>query len=234
MNSTTISFAYLYPRQATLRKCLRTDFKVSDHFYHILVRDLPGIVLIPQFAAWRRLLKDLITYFREVQATYEIRSKALVKLSSTVNSLSGGRDFLSEGGLNDAVGILRGYTAISVSESNKARAIQEDVIAQLTGLRTDLNQKIKEIKSLSGDFKNSVERERDNTKRAVEQLKEALTLSETNPAAASGKGDPFIVRLVVERQVEKQIDEENYLHRVSRAPVTMLPLASSNFATGVS
>lgn len=125
---------------------------------------------------------------------------------------------MSDGGLHDAIGILRGFTAVSVAESNKARTIQEDVIGQLTSLRNDLNQKIKEIKSLSGDFKNSVEKERDTTKRAVEQLRDALALSETNPAAASGKGDPFIVRLVVERQVEKQIDEENYLHRVRKSP----------------
>ena len=48
----------------------------------------------------------------------------------------------------------------------------------------------------------------------ADQLREALALVETNPAAASGKNDPFIIRLAVERQVEKQIDEENYLHRV--------------------
>ena len=46
-------------------------------------------------------------------------------------------------------------------------------------------------------------------------MQEALGLVDLEPSAASGKGDPFIVRLGVERQVERQLDEENYLHRVS-------------------
>ena len=121
---------------------------------------------------------------------------------------------MSEGGLNDAIGILRNFTQVSIVEANKARNIEDDVITQLNSLRNDLNQKIKEIKSLSGDFKNNIEREKDNTKRVVDQLREALNLADSNPGAASGKNDPFIVRLSVERQVQKQIDEENYLHRV--------------------
>jgi hypothetical protein len=34
-------------------------------------------------------------------------------------------------------------------------------------------------------------------------------------SSATGKNDPYVVRLGVDRAVEKQIDEENYLHRVS-------------------
>jgi len=93
--------------------------------------------------------------------------------------------------------------------------LEEDVIVQLTGLRSDLAQKIKEIKSLSGDFKNNVDREAEGTRRAVRDLQEALGLVETDPHASSGKGDPFIVKLGVDRQVARQIEEENYLHRVS-------------------
>lgn len=91
--------------------------------------------------------------------------------------------------------------------------MEQEVIVQLTGLRSDLQQKIKEIKSLSGDFKNSVDREIDGTKKAVNHLQEALGLLDNDASATSGKGDPFIVKLGVERQVEKQIEEENYLHR---------------------
>lgn len=89
------------------------------------------------------------------------------------------------------------------------------MINQLSGLRADLAQKIKEIKSLSGDFKNSVEKEKETTRKCVTLLEEALALVDSDPSAVAGKGDPYVVRLGVERQVERQIDEENYLHRVS-------------------
>lgn len=120
---------------------------------------------------------------------------------------------MSEGGLDDATRILRGFHKQSVSEANKSKDIENDVITQLNGLRSDLSQKIKEIKSLSGDFKNNVEKERDTTRKAVSALQDALAASASDPSNASGKNDPFIVKLSVERQVEKQIEEENYLHR---------------------
>lgn len=80
---------------------------------------------------------------------------------------------------------------------------------QLTGLRSDLGQKIKEIKGLSGDFKNNVDKETEGTRRAVRELQEALGSPSTD-----AKSDPFLVRLGVDRQLGRQIEEENYLHRV--------------------
>ena len=83
-------------------------------------------------------------------------------------------------------------------------------------MRRKIKDKIKEIKSLSGDFKNNVEKEKEGTRKAVAALEEALAVVDSDPSAIAGKGDPYVVRLGVERQVERQIDEENYLHRVSR------------------
>ncbi|OAF99551.1 uncharacterized protein CC84DRAFT_1130312 [Paraphaeosphaeria sporulosa] len=173
----------------------------------------PTDILANRFQAWRKLLKDLITYFREVGASYEHRSKALLKVSNVVNNTNAPALFLADGGLNDANKILRDYHKQALSESNKAKEIESEVVNQLSGLRADLSQKIKEIKSLSGDFKNSVDKEKENTRKAVGALEESLALIDSDPAAVAGKGDPFVVRLGVERQVERQIDEENYLHR---------------------
>jgi hypothetical protein len=168
--------------------------------------------------AWRKFLKDLITYFREISSSYEHRAKSLLKVSNVINNTNAPASLLSgNGGLNDANRFLRDFHKQSIVEANKARDIEADVINQLSGLRADLAQKIKEIKSLSGDFKNNVEKEKENTRKCVTALEEALAVVDTDPSAIAGKGDPYVVRLGVERQVERQIDEENYLHRVSRA-----------------
>lgn len=123
--------------------------------------------------------------------------------------------FLASGGVDDALQILRGYHKTAFAESNKSKDIENDVILALVGLRSDLNQKIKEIKSLSGDFKNSVDKEMDNTRRVVKSLQEGLGQSDVDPAQQTGRQDPYLLKLAVDRQVEKQIDEENYLHQVS-------------------
>ena len=134
--------------------------------------------------------------------------------------------FVTSGGLGDAIHILRDFHKHALAEGNKARDIENEVIMQLTGLRSDLQQKIKEIKGLSGDFKSSVDKEQEGTKRAVRALQESLGMVDHDAAATSGKGDPFIVKMGVDRQVEKQIEEENYLHRVRVSKKIVAPLVA--------
>ena len=109
--------------------------------------------------------------------------------------------------------MLSEYHKQTILDANKAKLIQEDVIQALTGLRSDLQQKIKEIKNLSGDFKNSVDKEMDVTRKAVRSLEEALGQSDIDASAMTGKQDPYLLRLAVDRQLERQLDEENYLHQ---------------------
>ncbi|GKT82804.1 PH domain-containing protein [Colletotrichum tofieldiae] len=150
----------------------------------------PTEALATRFQSWRKILKDLIAYYREIQTHYEHKSKSLLKLANPPG-------FLDSGGIDDALQILRSYHKGAILESNKAKEIEEDVILALTGLRNDLHQKIKEIKNLSGDFKNSVDKEMDATRRAVKALQDTLGQTDLDP----------------HRQVERQIDEENYLHQ---------------------
>ncbi|CAI7661212.1 unnamed protein product [Penicillium discolor] len=173
----------------------------------------PTEVLANRFGAWRKLLKDLILFFKEVQKSYETRAKLFMSASSVVNNQTLPPGLLQAGGLADATEILQNFHRQGYNEANKAVEVEVEVISQLTGLRSDLQKKTKEIKSLSGDFKNTVDKEIDGTRRSVRNLHEALGLVDTDASATSGKGDPFILRLNVEKQVEKQIEEENYLHR---------------------
>lgn len=137
-----------------------------------------------------------------------------MKLSNVINNTSSPPIFLSSGGVDDALQVLRDYHKTAFAESNKAKEIENDVILALTGLRSDLNQKIKEIKNLSGDFKNSVDKEMETTRKVVNNLQEALGQSSVDAAQQTGKSDPYLLKLAVDRQVERQIDEENYLHQV--------------------
>lgn len=144
-----------------------------------------------------------------------MRAKTLLSASNVISNTTVPSNFLTSGGIGDAAHILRDFHKQAVAEANKARDLENEVIMQLTGLRSDLQQKIKEIKSLSGDFKNSVDKEQETTKRAMKAYQEALGQVDHDAAATSGKGDPFIIKMGVDRQLERQIDEENYLHRVS-------------------
>lgn len=149
----------------------------------------------------------------------------MVKLANTANNIATPPGFLKSAGIDDALQFLRSYNKNAIFEANKAREIEEDVILALTGLRSDLQQKIKEIKNLSGDFKNSVDKEMDNTRKAVKVLSDVLGKTEMDESLTTGKQDPYLLRLAVDKQVERQIDEENYLHQVSH--IWILPVLFS-------
>ncbi|KAM0246387.1 hypothetical protein ACHAQJ_010238 [Trichoderma viride] len=173
----------------------------------------PTDVLAARFQTWRKILKDLIAYYREVQSHYEQKSKSISKLSSVANNIANPTSFLQTAGIDDALQILRNYNKLALQEATKAREIEEDVILALTGLRSDLQQKIKEIKHLAGDFKNNVDKEKEATGKAVKALSEALGKNEMDASNTTGKQDPYLLKLAVDRQVERQLEEENYLHQ---------------------
>lgn len=223
-----MSKSHIYARCST--RWERVSLTAVVNLHHVIFQDAsknihtdPWIFFDVFFLAWRKVLKDVITYFREIQSHYEQRSKALVKLANVANNISTPPQFLKSAGIDDALQFLRNYNKAAIQEANKAKEIEEDVILALTGLRSDLQQKIKEIKHLSGDFKNSVAREMDATAKAVRALADVLDKTEIDSSSTTGKQDPYLMRLAVDRQVERQIDEENYLHQVSN--VTELHVA---------
>ncbi|RMZ79403.1 hypothetical protein DV738_g3330, partial [Chaetothyriales sp. CBS 135597] len=154
----------------------------------------PTELLADRFQAWRKVLKDLINYFRDLHKAAEVRCKSLPPSANTISATSVPPQFLAHGGLGDAIAALQLYHKQAIAEATKARDVENEVILQLTGLRSDLQQKIKEIKSLSGDFKNSVDREQESTKKVHRALQESLGLVDSE-SAFSRKSDPFLIKL---------------------------------------
>ncbi|KAI5293924.1 hypothetical protein KEM52_004999 [Ascosphaera acerosa] len=165
-----------------------------------------------RFQAWRKVLKDNIGYFREVQQMHEVHSKCILTPSEYLANLSPTPTFMKSGGLNDALSITQELHRQSLADATTAKAIEATIIAKLTGLRNDLHHKLREIRSLAPDFRNNVDREVEATRRAVKHLQDALTAIDSECPTSATRADPFIVRLSVDRQLTRQIEEENYLH----------------------
>lgn len=168
--------------------------------------------------AWRKVLKDFINYFREVQSSYENRSKGITKISQILNTTIQPSDFVKSGGILDTNAVLRDFQKELYDNNEGVAKFLSEIITTLNSLRVDLNFKIKEIKALSPDFKNNVEKEKENTRREILKLTEALTGLDSNPQNAAGKTDPYLVKVGLQRQLKRQIDEENYLHKVRFYP----------------
>ncbi|KAK9239633.1 hypothetical protein V1525DRAFT_372497 [Lipomyces kononenkoae] len=187
----------------------------SAFFTPVPVNGNPTEVLSQRFSVWRKVLKELIAYFEVAAASQETRSKECARLGGivAVPFRDTGDMFLRQGGIQDTAIMLRDYhKQATLHAADAARQISE-IAPRLKELRRDLALKIKEIKALSGDFKNSVAKEQELTKKQVSVLTEALSAMALNPHLVSGKYDPYIVKLAVEKQLRKQIEEENYLHQ---------------------
>ena len=177
----------------------------------------PTEVLSHRFSIWRKVLKEMIAYFKEVASMQDARSRLSYKLGSTVVAVpfrETGTMFMRHSGIQETAVMMRDYHKQSALHSaDAAKQILEQIVPRLEDLRRDLTFKIKEIKSLAGDFKNNVIKEQDLTRKQVVVLTEALSAMAVNPHLVTGKYDPYIVKLGVEKQLRRQIEEENYLHQ---------------------
>lgn len=172
-------------------------------------------------------MKDFITYFREVQTSYENRAKGINRIGQALNATVHPPEFARSGGILETTNVLREFQKESYVNAENAAKVQARIINDLTALRKDLSDKMKEIRGLSGDFKNSVEREKEATRKEIVKLTDALTAIDSNPQGAAGKNDPYLIKLGLEKQLKRQIDEENYLHKVSYCFTHILMFLSS-------
>lgn len=159
-------------------------------------------------------MKEFATFFKEIASQYEARAKSFSRVQSSLNETLHGDTFLSPtGGLAQTHKLLTSFHNDQRMASETARQIQLQIVQQLNAVRHDLGQKVKEIKNLSNDFKNNVDKEKEATRKSIMTYLDALSAVSSNSEAAS-KQDPFLVKMGVERQIRKLLAEENYLHKV--------------------
>lgn len=135
---------------------------------------------------------------------------------------------IGNGSIQDIPTVLTKFHQQNIHNGNKTlKEINQVTIPKLEDLRKDLLVKIKEIKNLQNDFKNSLGKEIAETRSLLSQFNHATdvanhlellnsnTESHHHDAASdvdSVKKDPYLVKLKLERQLRKQLAEESYLY----------------------
>lgn len=96
--------------------------------------------------------------------------------------------------------------------SKLSKELTQQIIPRLEDLRRDLLVKLKEIKNLASDFKNSVSREQGQTAKELAVYNNAIqSLSSSNSSLLNPKHDPYLLKVSLDRQIARQVNEENYL-----------------------
>lgn len=130
---------------------------------------------------------------------------------------------VGNGSVQDIPGVLTKYHQQNVANASKTlKELNQVIIPKLDELRRDLLVKIKEIKNLHNDFKTNLGKELAETKTLYTQYLQTIELSNklehgSHPAPAQhegehGKYDPYLAKLKLDRQLKKQLVEENYLY----------------------
>lgn len=187
----------------------------------------PTEILAARFSAWRSVIKSLLIYLNEIASIQDEIVRQQVRLTHAIQfpffaienqSQPASNDDkainkfflpLGNGSVQDIPTILNQYHGTLASVASKAsKELTNEVIPRLEELRRDLLVKIKEIKTLQSDFKNSCNKELQQTKQDMKQYIDSLKESKYN----TPKQDPFLTKLILDKQIKKQIMEENYLH----------------------
>lgn len=120
---------------------------------------------------------------------------------------------LGSGSVQDLPTILYQYHSSAASlAQGVVKELDTGVIPRLEDLRQDLQVKIKEIRSLQSDFKNSVGRYLQETKVSLKNYQQSIEVAKRNPDSLAPKNDPYLLKYTLDRQIKKQLTEENYLH----------------------
>lgn len=187
----------------------------------------PTEVLASRFAAWRSIIRAIITYLTETASIQDEIVRQQLRLTHAVQfpffalenqyqptnpeDRSIQKFFLplGNGSIQDLPTILNQYHGSLASHASRSsKELTNEVIPRLEDLRRDLLVKMKEIKSLQSDFKNSCSKELQQTKQDMRNFLESIEESRYG----APKQDPYLTKTVLDRQIKKQLIEENFVH----------------------
>ncbi|OBA24225.1 hypothetical protein METBIDRAFT_30550 [Metschnikowia bicuspidata var. bicuspidata NRRL YB-4993] len=159
-----------------------------------------------------------------------IRSRLREKPTVNDDDLSAINQFflpIGNGLIQDIPTILTKFHQQNIQTSTKTlKDINQVIIPKLEDLRKDLLVKVKEIKNLQNDFKNTLSREITETKALIAGFNQAIDVTthfeklgsaaslhyDLNGDADNAKKDPFLMKIKLERQLKRQLHEEAYLY----------------------
>lgn len=198
----------------------------------------PTEVLALRVEAWRKVVRSFWLYLTDYATLQEDIARQHSRISNGLHfpglpaysgaavesitpavSASGlspdtGAMFLPVGSdsIADVPGVLSTFhTTQAANAATAAKKLKGGVIPRLESVETDLVSKISEIRSLAPDFNNTVVQEQEATFRATFAYSMALETATNQPGSLAPKNDPCLLKPALDKQVAKQLKEENYL-----------------------
>ncbi|EEB07867.1 cytoskeletal signaling protein [Schizosaccharomyces japonicus yFS275] len=164
-----------------------------------------------RFDSWRRLVEDLIAFFKQLEVIVKNSSRDYNKLSRTIVIPFRDANVFDEHGVQDVFTSLRDQTATIAADNDQlAVQIPGSITKVLELLRDDLKEHCKKITTDGGRGVKTVEKHRTETQRLLTQLdRTLLPWRGEQPPVVGRNNDPFIVDRLVCNSLHRQVAEEN-------------------------
>ncbi|GAA6022383.1 hypothetical protein JCM10207_004747 [Rhodosporidiobolus poonsookiae] len=191
----------------------------------------PSDILIERFTAWKRLVKNLITYFEGIADIEANTAKELARLGGVIQvPFREGNQFLGEGGVQDIFyGVRERTRVIADHHANLAKTVEGSIVQHLQKLKVEVSAHIKNIQADTGKLASSVAREREVSTKMITDLARSITMLKNTPMGVHAKEDPWYTNSLVARQLQKQVHEENALQK----SIIIMQQNSEHFEEGV-
>ncbi|KAH8118154.1 hypothetical protein DFH11DRAFT_1503741 [Phellopilus nigrolimitatus] len=191
----------------------------------------PSDVLIERFVGWKAIVKQLIAYFEGVADIQNNIARELTKLGAVIQvPFRTGNQFLGEGGIQDIYFGLRDKTrAIADQHANLGKTIDSSIVQHLQKLRTEIKAHIKNVQNDTGKLATNVAKERELSTKLVAELGKNIAVFKNSPMTINARDDPFVANTSVERQLQKQVHEENALQK----SIIIMQQNSAHFEEGI-
>ncbi|KAI0321733.1 hypothetical protein OF83DRAFT_1161615 [Amylostereum chailletii] len=199
---------------------------------NIAPQDLrPSDVLIERFVAWKIIVKQLIGYFEGVADIENNTAKEMTKLGAVIQvPFRSGNQFLGEGGLQDIYYGIRDKTRIIADQhANLGRTIDSSIVQHLQKLRIEIKAHIKNVQNDTGKLATSVAKERELSTKLISELATGISVFKNTPMNVTSKTDPYVGNMLVARQLQKQVHEENALQK----SIIIMQQNSAHFEEGI-
>ncbi|GAA5860117.1 hypothetical protein JCM8547_009187 [Rhodosporidiobolus lusitaniae] len=236
-NASRTSHSHGHPRPASQRTGVSRRSSVASRQSQLIKKAAgphelrPSDILIERFSAWKRLVKNLITYFEGIADIEANTAKELQKLGGVIQvPFREGNQFLGEGGVQDIFfGIRERTRLIADQHANLAKTVEGSIVQHLEKLRTELKAHIRNIQQDTGKLAASVAKERETSTKMITDLARSITMLKNTPMGVSAKEDPWYTNSLVARQLQKQVHEENALQK----SIIIMQANSEHFEEGV-
>ncbi|KAG6902087.1 hypothetical protein C0995_004438 [Termitomyces sp. Mi166 len=186
----------------------------------------PSDVLIDRFVAWKAIgIADIENN----------TAKELTRLGAVIQvPFRAGNQFLGEGGLQDIYyGIRDNTRVIADQHANLGRTIDSSIVQHLQKLRTEIKAHIKagpnNVQNDTGKLATNVAKERELSMRLIAELSSNISNLKNRPMSVTHRTDPYVSNQAVERQLHRQVHEENLLQK----SIIIMQQNSAHFEEGI-